>query len=178
MQNHSLAIGWCTDVGEANELGAFFAANITPEYISHSELQGPRALDVGQWRPDLPKIFGDEIAERVGREKGQIHKTGSSYPILCARDGGKLVGIAFVSFFPNAPVPYAMLEDIVVDKTLRGSGIGKAIIRWVTRQAEAAGCQRIFLESGLGNHKAHDLFHREGFAETSVVMMKKINPAA
>jgi GNAT superfamily N-acetyltransferase len=176
MPSDSFAIGWSTDVAEANELGAFFAANIAPEYISHSEMQGPRALDVGQWRSNLPEIFTEEIAGRVGRDKGSIHKTHASYPILFARDRGKLVGIAFVSFFPTAPVPYAILEDIVVDKTLRGGGIGKAIIDWVTRQAEAAGCERIFLESGLGNHKAHELFHREGFAETSVVMMKKIKP--
>jgi GNAT superfamily N-acetyltransferase len=177
MQPKLLSIAWSTNPDEAPELGAFFAANITPEYISHSELQGPRALDVGRWRPKLPEIFSNEIAERVGREKGLIHKSEASYPVLSARDGGNLVGIALVSFFPNAPIPYAMLEDIVVDEMLRGEGIGKAIIDWVTQQAEAARCDRIFLESGLGNHKAHELFHREGFAETSVVMMKKIRPA-
>jgi len=177
MQPKPLAIAWSTNPAEASELGAFFAANITPEYISHSELQGPRALDVGQWRPKLPEIFSNEIAERVGREKGRIHKSEATYPVLSARHDGKLVGLALVSFFPNAPIPYAMLEDIVVDKALRGGGIGKAIINWVTQQAEAAGCDRIFLESGLGNHKAHELFHREGFAETSVVMRKTIKRA-
>jgi GNAT superfamily N-acetyltransferase len=177
MQARSLAIAWSTDVAEAAELGAFFAAHITPEYISHSELQGPRALDVGRWRPGIAGIFSDEIADRVGREKGEIGKNTASYPVLSARQDGRLVGMALVSFFLAAPIPYAMLEDIVVEQTLRGQGIGKAIIDWVTRQAEAAGCQRIFLESGLGNHKAHDLFHREGFTETSVVMMKRIKPA-
>ena len=177
MQSNSTLIGWCTDPAEATELGAFFAANITPEYISHSELQGGRALDVGRWRPSIADFFRDEIAERVRREKGQIASKAASFPVLAARQSGRLVGFALVSFFLDAPIPYAILEDIVVDKALRGSGIGKTVIDWVTCQAEAAGCYRIFLESGLGNHKAHELFHREGFAETSVVMMKAIKPA-
>jgi GNAT superfamily N-acetyltransferase len=174
--DHSLAIAWCTDAGEAAELAEFFAANITPEYISHSELQGPRALDPSHWRPGIVDIFRDEIAGRVSRERGRIEKNAASYPVLAARENGRLVGFALVSLFLEAPIPYAMLEDIVVDRTLRGRGIGKAIIGWVARQAEAAGCHRIFLESGHGNHKAHELFHREGFAETSVVMMKTIKP--
>lgn len=174
--DHPLAIAWCTNPGEAAELAEFFAANITPEYISHSELQGPRALDASHWRPGIVDIFRYEIAGRVEREKGQISRNAASYPVLAAREGGRLVGFALVSFFMSAPVSYAMLEDIAVDKTIRASGIGKQILDWITREAERAGCHRLFLESGFGNHRAHEFFHREGFEECSVVMMKTIKP--
>lgn len=176
MPEHSLAIAWCTNPGEAVELANFFAANITPEYISHSELQGLRALDASHWRPGIADIFRGEIAGRVEREKGQISKNATSYPVLAAREGGRLVGFALVSFFLSAPAPYAVLEDVAVDKAMRAGGIGKQILDWITREAEQAGCHRLFLESGFSNHRAHEFFHREGFTECSVVMMKTIKP--
>lgn len=172
----SLDIAWCTNPDDAVGLGQFFAANITPEYISHSELQGPRALDVGLWRPGIADIFAQEIERRIARQKGKIVADGTSYPILAALTEGCLVGIAFVSFFLNAPVPYAILEDIAVEAANRNHGIGRAIIDWITQEARRCGCARIFLESGSDNHRAHKLFERVGFSTCSVVMMKRLSP--
>ena len=171
-------IHWCRDPALAPELAQFFAANITPEYISHSELQGPRALDVGQWRPGIVDIFAAEIETRVARERGKIAAGAASFPILEARSGGDLVAVGFASFFLEATVPYAILEDIVVEAARRGRGIGKAVIDWVGQEAERAGCKRIFLESGVSNHHAHELFEREGFSICSVVMMKRLSAHA
>lgn len=174
----AIAVAWSTDPAEAAELARFFADNITPEYISHSELQGPRALDIGRWRPGLVDIFRDEIATRVGREKGRIDPAAASYPVLSAREGGRLVGIALVSFFPRAPVPYGIVEDVVIEKDRRADGIGKIILDWITAEAERAGCKRLFLESGGHNDRAHHFFEREGFAQCSIVMMKTLKPPA
>jgi hypothetical protein len=55
----SLHISWCGDRGRANELANFFARNVGPEYISHSELQGHRALWPGEWHPNLVQIVQD-----------------------------------------------------------------------------------------------------------------------
>ena len=157
-ETNTPTIGFCADVGKADELARFFAATVSPEYISHSELQGPRAIDVGRWRPGIEGIFRDEIATRISEGGGKVSSSGSSFPILEARRDGKLVGMAFVSILLDAPVPYAILEDVTVDPALRGGGVGSAIIDWVSDRAKAAGCKRIFLESGLGNHRAHHLF--------------------
>lgn len=172
----SINVAWCTDPGSAEELGRFFADNVTPEYISHSELQGPRALDVGRWQPDIAGVFQREIATRVGRERGRIDATAASYPVLAAHRDGRLVGLAFVSFFPDAPVPYGIVEDIVVEQSGRSRGLGKQILDWITREALRSGCQRLFLESGVGNEDAHHFFEREGFSTCSIVMMKPLKP--
>ncbi len=166
-QTHSPTIGFCADVAKADELARFFAATVSPEYISHSELQGPRAIDVGRWRPGIEGIFRDEIATRIADGGGKVTATGASFPILEARSDGRLVGMAF-------PVPYAILEDVVVDPKLRGGGVGSAIIDWVCERAKAAGCKRVFLESGLGNERAHHLFEHKGFETCSIVMMKRL----
>ena len=172
----SLDVRWCTDPSLAKELAQFFVANITPDYISHSELQGDRALDIGKWQPGLADIVAREIEGRVAEYGAAIESLRSSYPVLEARSDGQLVGIALVSFFRDAPVPYAVLEDIAVDEASRERGFGKHIVDWVVREAEVLGCARLFLESGVSNHRAHELFERQGFSTCSIVMMKRLNP--
>lgn len=171
-----LDIRWCTDPGRALELAQFFVANITPDYISHSELQGDRALDIGKWQPGLADIVAREIEGRVAEYGAAIETPTTSYPVLEACSDGQLVGIALVSFFRDAPVPYSILEDIAVEESSRERGFGKAIVDWVSREAEVLGCARLFLESGVSNHRAHELFERQGFSTCSIVMMKRLNP--
>ena len=98
----SLDVRWCTDPGRAQELAQFFVANITPDYISHSELQGDRALDIGKWQPGLADIVAREIEGRVAEYDASIETVATSYPVLEARSEGQLVGIA-LSFFRDAP---------------------------------------------------------------------------
>jgi GNAT superfamily N-acetyltransferase len=172
----SLDVRWCTDPGRAQELAQFFVANITPDYISHSELQGDRALDIGKWQPGLDDIVAREIEGRVAEYGAAIESATTSYPVLEARSDEQLVGIALVSFFRDAPVPYSILEDIAVEESSRERGFGKAIVDWVSREAEVLGCARLFLESGVSNHRAHELFERQGFSTCSIVMMKRLNP--
>jgi GNAT superfamily N-acetyltransferase len=175
-KQNNIEVSWCTDAAQAPELGKFFAENITTEYISHSELQGARALDVGSWRPNIVEIFQNEIATRVNREGGKIDPKGTSYPVLVARSSGRIVGFGLVSFFLAAPVPYGILEDIVIEQNQRAAGVGTAVLDWVFREARSVGCLRMYLESGIANDRAHHFFEREGFHPVSVVMMKKLQP--
>ncbi len=174
MSPDPIDIFWCRDANEAAELARFFAANISPEYISHSELQGPRALGPGRWRPDIVNVFTREIAERIAKTAGGLPAATASYPVLAARQSRSLCGFALVSLLPRAPVPYGIVEDIVVDEASRHRGLGKAIMGWIECEVAALGCMRLFLESGVTNDHAHHFFEREGFATCSIVMMKDI----
>ena len=171
-----MTIAWCFDANEAPMLGHFFADHVTPAYISHSELQGPRALDAEHWQPGLAGIIAREIDERV-RDGDAVSATKDTKPVFAARLAGELVGVGMVSFFPTAQEPYAILEDLVVDQNRRGLGLGKQILDWVTDQARSAGCRNLFLESGVHNHRAHAFFKKEGFSTCSVVMAKPVPPA-
>jgi GNAT superfamily N-acetyltransferase len=175
-QSTKIEIAWCVDPDEAPMLGQFFADHVTPAYISHSELQGPRAIDAGHWQPDLPILIAREINERV-RDRDAVSAARDTKPVLVARVAGEVVGLGMVSFSPTAPEPYAIVEDLVVDQNRRGLGIGRYILDWVTDQVRSAGCKRLFLESGRQNHRAHEFFKREGFSTCSVVMMKPVLPA-
>src|ERR1043165_4393536 len=92
-----LTINWCGDVARSRELGGFFAQNVDAQYISHSELQGQRALSPGQWCDGLPDILSREIESRLGQAAGQAPAR-TSQPILVAEKQGALVGLSFVTF--------------------------------------------------------------------------------
>jgi GNAT superfamily N-acetyltransferase len=79
-----------------------------------------------------------------------------------------------VSFFLDAPVPYAALDDFVVEAASRNRGIGKTIIDWVVQESKRHGCARLFVATGVDNKRARAMFERDGFDSCSVVMMKTL----
>jgi GNAT superfamily N-acetyltransferase len=178
MSERAVQIAWCTNPAIADELARFFVRNVTADYISHEELQGPRAIELGRWRPNLAHILREQIADRVGQGRGRVDRTAACRPVLAARDGNSLVGIALVSFFPSAPLPFGIIDDLVVDKERRGSGIGGTVMGWILNEFKEAGISRVFLESGIRNDSAHLFFERLGFKQISVVMMHEANNGA
>ncbi len=111
-----------------------------------------------------------EIAPRLVGAPGPDGK-----PIAVGEDGGRLVALAYVAFAASAPVPFAIVEDLIVSPAVRGRGAGKAVLEWIAAEARGRGIRRLFLESGIGNERAHAFFEREGFRPTSVVMMKELD---
>jgi N-acetylglutamate synthase-like GNAT family acetyltransferase len=69
------------------------------------------------------------------------------------------------------PIPFIVLEDIVVDSSKRDKGIGQQMLDWIFARAKEEGIARAFLESGKENHDAHHFFERNGFRQVSIVMM-------
>jgi len=156
----------------AGQIADFFCAYADPDYISHSELQGGRALAPGVWNPDLRNIIFDQ-ANAILKEQSDKSCTAKIY---CVFGGGHLLGVAFLSFsshFNNKR--FAILEDIIISPEARGLRIGKRFLDFITETLKANGIHRIFLESGITNHQAHDFFEREGFQQTSVVMMRELS---
>jgi GNAT superfamily N-acetyltransferase len=164
-----IRINWCSDRTEAARLAQFFARNVTPSYISHSELQFGRAPAPGQWTADLEAVFKAEIEARLPCAPGAALRIASAY----AADD--LVGMAYVTFNADVPIPFIVLEDIVVDESKRGDGIGQQLMDWILARAKEEGIKRAFLESGKDNHDAHHFFERNGFHQVSIVMMADLS---
>jgi ribosomal protein S18 acetylase RimI-like enzyme len=167
----SLSIAWCATPARASELADFFAGNVGPDYISHAELQGGRALSPTEWRPNLREVLRAEIAPRL--VAGPPAR--DSHPIAVAEQVGTLVALSYVAFVGSAPVPFAVIEDLIVSAAARGLGVGRAMLDWIAEEARTHGIRRLFLESGITNQRAHDFFERQGFRPTSVVMMKSLD---
>jgi GNAT superfamily N-acetyltransferase len=163
-----IRMSWCSDRKEVDRLADFFARNVTQSYISHSELQFGRAVAPDKWVDNLVAKFRAEMEERVPCGPGAALRIASAYV------GDELIGIAYVTFNSSVPIPFIVLEDIVVERWKRDGGIGQQMLDWVFAQARQEGIKRAFLESGKDNHDAHHFFERNGFHQVSIVMMANL----
>jgi GNAT superfamily N-acetyltransferase len=158
----------------ARELAEFFVGNLTPSYISHSELQGFRAVRPGVWADKLGSLVHEEIRERLRAPLAGFPANAVWKGVIEAHDEAQLISVALVSLSRQAIVPFAIIEDIVVDHERRDKGIGQAVMDWIVTELRKAAIQRVFLESGETNTAAHHFFERLGFRQISIVMMRDI----
>lgn len=78
-------------------------------------------------------------------------------------EDGPIVGLAtlIVYFLPTGA--RARLEDVVVDETARGLGIGEALTREAIRLAAESGAESLALSSGVKREAANRLYQKMGF---------------
>jgi GNAT superfamily N-acetyltransferase len=88
---------------------------------------------------------------------------------LVAENGERLVGLAHYLFnrSTTAIAPVCYLQDLFTDATVRGQGIGRALINEVYQQARQAGAPRVYWQTHETNHTARALYdklaERSGF---------------
>ncbi len=64
--------------------------------------------------------------------------------------------------------PFGLLEDVYVDETQRGNGLGAALVREVVAAAREAGCYKLIATSRTSRPKVHELYERLGFEKHGV----------
>ena len=64
--------------------------------------------------------------------------------------------------------PFGLLEDVYVDESQRGSGLGTAIVKEVIAAAHHVGCYKLVATSRASRPKVHELYERLGFAKHGV----------
>lgn len=85
--------------------------------------------------------------------------------ILIARSGDAIVGTLTLVVFPIPTGLRAWIEDVVVDESARGQGVGAALTEEALRVARAAGVRTVDLTSRPERAAANRLYQRLGFAQ-------------
>lgn len=85
--------------------------------------------------------------------------------LLLARDGDAIVGTTTVIVYTTPFWIKARLDEVVVDASARGSGVGEALVRAALDVGREKGAQVAELQSGRGSNReaAHRLYERIGF---------------
>ena len=100
--------------------------------------------------------------QRVFAEIG----TFPGHELLVAEDEGEVVGTMVLLIVPNlshSALPWALVENIVVDKRYRRRGIGRLLMNYAIARAEEVGCWRIVLSSAKRHAEAYQFYHSLGF---------------
>jgi ribosomal protein S18 acetylase RimI-like enzyme len=125
--------------GQAEELAAAFEY-LVPQ-LSRSN-PGP-AVDFVQTMLD-----SDAITQFVARD-----------------DHERIVGVATLVIFPIPTAWRAWIEDVIVDQSLNGRGIGSSLTRAMVDHAREAGCKTVDLTSRPKREAANHMYRKLGFVE-------------
>lgn len=103
--------------------------------------------------------------------RGELAEVARTQTLLVARDdSGSIVGSLTLVLYRIPTGRGAVIEDVVVDASARGQGVGEALTREAIERARAAGARAVELTSRPEREAANRLYRRLGFElrETNV----------
>ena len=80
---------------------------------------------------------------------------------------GAVVATTYLNVIPNltrSASPYAVIENVVVEKRLRGAGLGRQIMAATLQAAWDAGCYKAMLLTGSRTPATHAFYRACGFS--------------
>ena len=85
--------------------------------------------------------------------------------LLIALEGDDIVGTTTVIVYTTPFWIKARLDEVVVDDSARGKGVGEALVKAALEVGRESGAQVVELQSGRGPNRAaaHRLYERMGF---------------
>lgn len=124
--------------------------------------------DIGLDDHRLADVLGVLIELRPGltlEEFDAIYHEG--YPqglrYVAAYDGGRCVGVAGwrIHALTAHPPRKLYVDDLVTTSAARSTGVGQALLAHLEKEARAAGCAALDLDSGVQRFEAHRFYLRE-----------------
>ncbi|ARU61860.1 hypothetical protein CBW65_13090 [Tumebacillus avium] len=86
--------------------------------------------------------------------------------LLVHETDGSVDGSVFVNFCPDpmfGTLPYAVVENLIVDPERRGNGIGRRLLEEVDNLAREHRATKIMLLSHKNRQDAHQFFAKQGY---------------
>jgi N-acetylglutamate synthase-like GNAT family acetyltransferase len=129
---------------------------------------------------DIPRVLElyEELTEEKQKVPAEIIKSVFNQIIklpkqqfLVAEKDGFIVGTLFLQITPNLSHdarPWAVLENLVVDRRYRGHGYGRLLIEHALSTCREAGCYKVQLLSSNKRKGAHQFYRSLGFEESAV----------
>ena len=125
-------------------------SEVTPELVTAFDLLIP------QLSSSNPPPTTEELAEIVGSEASRV---------FVARVGGVIVGTLTLVVFRIPTGVRAWIEDVVVDSSARGAGVGERLNLAAVEEANRRGARTVDLTSRPNREAANRLYRRLGFVE-------------
>ena len=134
-------------------------------------------------RRDLPRLI--ELMEGLTITTSTVETDGASsladyekvfdqiesnpdYHLVVAEIDGRVVGSAVMVIMPNLShraMPWAVMENIVVDENMRRRGIAREMVNHLVDRAKRNGCYKVGLSSNKKRTEAHRFYESLGFTQ-------------
>lgn len=83
------------------------------------------------------------------------------YLFVLESDNGELNATCYLNLIPNLTrgvSPYAVIENVVTEESLRNAGLGKQIIQHAIQFAWDKGCYKVMLQTGSKREEVHEFY--------------------
>ena len=96
--------------------------------------------------------------------------------LVAARVDGRLLGVATLNhmFVLHRPLPVGRITALVVDSSVRGTGIGRQLVKAAEHNFAESGCSLLEITSNFRLTDAHSFYEHLGFERTSVRFVKDL----
>ncbi len=100
----------------------------------------------------------------------QLKEVTASGVKLFVEQDGREVGRAYLYIMRNDlhDKPFGFMEDVMVDPTLRGQGIGTKLVNRLVEEAKKRECYKIVATSRHSRPKVHALYEKLGWENWGV----------
>ena len=134
---------------------------------------------VSAFRRLVPQLSSSAPAPTADQLREMIESPCTTVLLARARAGGDIVGSLTLAVFRIPTGVRAWIEDVVVDSSARGKGVGEALSREALRLAVEKGARTVELTSRPSRAAANRLYRRLGFVERETrVYRYTLSPAA
>ncbi len=153
---------------DVEELTTMFIENlnVSPGYVSHGEIQMGVANGALTVNPQGEQIWVDYIKNKIKSENKELPSV-----VYVNRSDNKIIAFCVLELSSDDHEPFGVICDMLVKSDLRGNGLGTEMFDLAKRWFKEQNVKSIFLESGVGNHNAHNYFEKIGFKKVSHVFM-------
>jgi len=134
---------------------------------------------VSAFRRLVPQLSSSAPAPTADQLREMIESPCTTVLLARARAGGDIVGSLTLAVFRIPTGVRAWIEDVVVDSSARGRGVGEALSREALRLAVEKGARTVELTSRPSRAAANRLYRRLGFVERETSVYRyTLSPAA
>lgn len=137
-------------------------------------------------------VVATDPIQRIRRQSGfglnaldntlETYKTNHG-KILFAENDGRVIGYCFgfvgdkqseENLLEVIPTQLGIIEDVFVEETHRGQGVGKMLLTQMENYLKEKGCDSLWLEVFAENKEAHNAYLKMGYVDREVGMLKKL----
>jgi len=88
------------------------------------------------------------------------------FSVLVGTQDDRVAATCYLNVIPNLTrggAPYAVIENVVVDASRRGTGLGRQVLRFALDEAWRRGCYKALLQTGSRDPRVHRFYAACGF---------------
>jgi predicted N-acetyltransferase YhbS len=129
--------------------------------------------------PSILKLYDEQLTISVTEAEKQQDKSLDDYirvfneiktlpgcELVIAEEDGEVIGTAMLMIVPNLShkaLPWAIIENVVVNEKHRRSGTGKLMMNYCEKKAKEVGCYKVQLLSSSSRKEAHEFYKSIGY---------------